>query len=416
MQLWRRKAQVFHHNQPGMRSVPDASFQSVRERRVPRVALLIETTRTYAREILGGVRRYVAAHGPWSTFIELRSLDSAPPPWLCTWDGDGIITRTFTREMSDLIDATGLPAVEIRSSRECGKRPFIGMDNARIGQAVARHFYDRGFRQFGVYSLRSEAFFEERVQNFITEVHRAGCSCSELPETSSEHIADWEGSQRQLKDWLGGLRKPVGIFAANDQLGVRLLDACQRSGIAVPEEVAIVGAENEETLCNFSSPPLTSVQFDGDSVGYSAAALLDRLMSGESPPFKPSLIAPKGIVIRRSSDEFVINDTLVASAARLIREEAAIGLNVEQLCRRLNVSRTTLDRRMKAALKRTPKEEISRVRFREVERLLRETNLTIDAIAAQTGFIHSHYLQAAFKLLHGCTPGAWRRRSDGLRH
>lgn len=380
---------------------------------VPRVALLIETTRTYAREILGGVSRYVAAHGPWSTFIELRSLDSAPPPWLSTWDGDGLITRTFTREMSELIDATGLPAVEIRSSRDQGRRPFIGMDNARIGQAVARHFHERGYRSFGVYSLRSEPFFEERVRNFIGAVEGAGCSCSELPETSSEHTADWEGSQRQLKAWLGGLPKPVAIFAANDQLGVRLLDVCQRSGIAVPEEVAVVGAENEETLCQFSNPPLTSVQFDGEGVGYAAAALLDRLMRGGVAPDRPVLIAPKGIVIRRSSDEFVINDALVATAARIIREEAADGLGVADLCRRLHVSRTTLDRRMKAALQRSPKEEINRVRFREVERLLRETDLTIEGIAAQTGFIHSHYLQAAFKLSHGCTPGAWRRQAGG---
>lgn len=407
MQLCRTKSQIFHHNRHRM----DRPLLQ----NVPRVALLIETTRTYAREILGGVSRYVAAHGPWSTFIELRSLDSAPPPWLSTWDGDGIITRTFTREMSDLVDATGLPAVEIRSSRECGRRPFIGMDNARIGQAVARHFHERGFRQFGVYSLRSEPFFEERVRNFIGAVEAAGCSCSELPETSSEHTADWEGSQRQLREWLGSLRKPVGIFAANDQLGVRLLDVCQRSGIAVPEEVAVVGAENEETLCHFSSPPLTSVQFDGGEVGYAAAALLDRMMRGGSPPVEPFLVAPKGIVIRRSSDEFVIHDALVASAARLIREEAARGLQVGDLCRRLNVSRATLDRRMKAALKRTPKEEISRIRFREVERLLRETDLTMDEVAAQTGFIHSHYLQAAFKLSHGCTPGVWRRQTGGRR-
>jgi LacI family transcriptional regulator len=208
---------------------------------------------------------------------------------------------------------------------------------------------------------------------------------------------------------LAKLPKPVGIYAANDQLGVRLLDACQRAGIAVPEEVAVVGTENEETLCAFATPPLSSVRFDGATVGYIAAQMLDRLMNGRAKPAAETLVPPKGIVVRASSDDLVINDRLVAQAARLIRENAAAGISVKDVCRTLGASRSTLERRMVAALKRTPKEEILRLRFREVERLLRDTALTIDAIAAQTGFAHSHYLQAAFKQRHGRTPGEFRR-------
>lgn len=377
--------------------------------RIPRVALLVETTRTYTRELLAGVRRYVAAHGPWSTFLELRALESSPPAWLRSWDGDGILTRTFTKETANLIAATGLPAVELRSTRFNTTLPSIGVDNHLMGRMVAEHFIERGYRQFGAYSLHTEAFFEERVRNFVSTVESHGCACSLLPETTSDSAADWEKSQARLIAWLSDLPKPVGIFAANDQLGVRLLDACQRAGIGVPEDVAVVGAENEEVLCGFAMPPLTSVRFDGHTVGYRAAELLDALMRGRSPRKRKILVPPKGIVVRASSDELVIHDRLVANAVRLIRENVGSGFNVDDLCRTLNASRSTLDRRMKAALKRTPKEEILRVRFREVRRLLRETDLTIDAIAAQTGFAHSHYLQAAFKEAHGLSPGRFRR-------
>ena len=379
-------------------------------RKVPRVALLVETTRTYTREVLGGVKRFIAAHGPWSTFLELRALDSAPPAWLRDWDGDGILTRTFTQEMADLISRTGLPAVELRATNLKGDRPFVGMDNASIGRSVAEHFFERGYRQFAAYSLRTERFFIERVQNFVRSVESYGCRCFELPETLSDSAADWEKSQDTLINWLSLLPKPVGIFAANDQLGVRLLDACQRAGVAVPEEVAVVGAENEETLCSFATPALTSVRFDGQTVGYKAAELLERLMSGNSVKQRETLIPPKGIIVRASSDELVINDRLVANAVRLIREDSNKGLNVDNLCQRLNVSRSTLDRRMKAALNRSPKEEISRIRFREVERLLIETDLTMETIAELTGFTHSHYLQAAFKQIYGETPGGFRSR------
>ena len=159
-------------------------------RKVPRVALLVETTRTYTRELLAGVKRFIAAHGPWSTFLELRALDSSPPAWLRDWDGDGILTRTFTQEMDHLISRTGLPAVELRATHLNVSRPFVGMDNASIGRSVAEHFFERGYRQFAAYSLRTERFFIERVQNFVWCIESYGCQCHELPEKLSDSVTD----------------------------------------------------------------------------------------------------------------------------------------------------------------------------------------------------------------------------------
>lgn len=380
--------------------------------RVPRVALLIETTRSYTREMLAGIRSYVAAHGPWSTYLELRALDSSPPTWLRNWDGDGILTRTFTAETAELVAATGLPAVELRSTNFTGDRPFVGCNNADIGSMVAEHFYERGYRHFAAYSLRSESFFSERARNFAEAVRGLGGTCAELPEENPERVPDWEESQSRLIAWLTGLPKPIGIFAGNDQLGVRLLEACQTAGLSVPEEVAVVGAENEETLCSFATPPLSSVRFDGHAVGYAAARMLGDMMRRRGKRPDDLLVPPKGIVVRASSGELVIRDRLVARAVALIRADATRGLDVNELCAKLRASRSTLDRRMKAELRRSPKDEILRMRFQEVERLLRETTLTIEDIAEQTGFAHSHYLQAAFKQRVGMTPGQYRREKS----
>lgn len=388
-------------------------------KRIPRVALLIETARSYTRDMLAGVRRYMAEHGPWSIFIELRASDSAPPVWLAQWEGDGLICRTFNERTARAVKACGLPVVETRSSHLCPEFPFVGMDNSLIGRTVAQHFLSRGYRNFAAYSLDTERFFEQRVQNFVTVLGEAGAVCPVLPGAEPESVRDWEKAQQRLIEWLRSLPKPVGVYAANDQLGFRVLDACQRAGLSVPEEVAVVGTENEETLCSLASPPMTSLRLDGHTVGYLAARNLDRMMRGEKPERMETLVPPRGMVVRASSDDLVIHDKLVQKAARLIREQVAAGINVDQLCAALHISRSSLERRMKEALGRTPKEEIQRQRFRMVERLLIETDLTVEAIASQTGFTHSHYLQAAFKKHHGMTPGQFRLQgysgsSDGL--
>lgn len=380
---------------------------------VKRVAILVETTRSYTRDLLAGVSRYLHSHGAWSTFLELRALESSVPPWLSGWDGDGILTRTHSSEMARAIKAAGVPTVELRSTKHTAGFPFIGMDNALIGQAVAEHFLNRGYRRFAAYTLDTEEFFRERVSKFVARVEATGNPCVTLPAQGESTPRDWESHQKQLMRWLESLPKPVGIFATNDQLAVRLLDACRRAAIAVPEEVAVVGCENEETLCEFASPALTSVRFDGLTVGWKAAERLDRIMRGDPDDGRPILVPPKGIEVRASSDEFVIEDPVALRAARLIRERAFSGLNIADLCAELGVSRSTLERRMKAALGRAPKDELLRVRFREVNRLLRATDLTIDLIAEQTGFTHAHYLQTAYRERFGITPGEFRRGGAG---
>ena len=315
--------------------------------------------------------------------------------------------------MAEAIAATGVPVVELRSTNHLKGTPFVGMDNALIGEAVAEHFLSRGYRRFAAYTLDTETYFEERVLNFVTRIKSLGRECRILPARGEATPEDWEQHQFQLIEWLATLMKPVAIFAANDQLAVHLLDACRRAGISVPEDVAVVGCENEVTLCEFASPTLTSVRFDGQTVGFRAAGLLDQLMSGITPDNTTILIPPKGIEVRSSSDEFVIEDPIVLQAVRLIRKQAFTGLTVGEICKTVGVSRSTLERRMKATLQRNPKEELLRVRFREVNRLLRNTNFTIDTISEMTGFSQAHYLQTAYRERHGKTPGAYRKENCG---
>ncbi len=377
----------------------------------PHVALLVETSRTYGRDILRGVHRWMQEHGPWSVFLELRGLDSSVPRWLRSWQGDGILTRTGSAAMDKAITATGLPAVELRASKLTHGRPFVGVDNHELGQMVARHLADNGFTTFAVFDIDTETYFEERRDGFRRFVEERGGVCHAYHAgRGGEHPTDWERHQAAVADWVTSLPKPIGILACTDQLGFWLLDACRRAGVAVPEEVAVVGVENDESLCQMAGPQLSSVAFDGDRVGYEAAALLDRLIRGEPQPSEPVVVPPRGIMTRQSSDIVAVADQEVAAAVRLIREHACHGLTVSEVVDRIGLSRTALERKMKAAINRTPGEEIVRVRFARVKALLEETDLTLAAIADRCGMEHPQYMAEAFKKRFGVTPGVFRRR------
>jgi LacI family transcriptional regulator len=208
------------------------------------------------------------------------------------------------------------------------------------------------------------------------------------------------------------LPKPAGVFAVNDQLGFWVLDAARRAGIAVPEELAVVGAENDNMLCETASPPLSSVRLRGQAVGHDAARLLDQWMSKQCVPKagEMHLHPPGDIFTRQSSDIVAVEDPRIAAALRFIRQHATESIDVPRVAREVALSRSVLERRMKSLIGRSPGEEIGRLRFAAVETLLAQTDLTLDAIAARCGFTHPQYMAEAFRKRSGMTPGEFRKR------
>ncbi|MDZ4821815.1 MAG: XylR family transcriptional regulator [Planctomycetota bacterium] len=392
------------------RPLDDFSLPTTSSQKIPHVVLLIETSRTYTRNLLRGVRRYISEHGPWSVYLEMRALDSRVPVWLSSWKGDGILCRSSSVEMVEAIRQTQIPTVELRSSRIQRGLPFVGVDNSAFGKLVADHFIERGLRNFACFELDVEQYFEDRRDSFVQYLASRGysCDCYRSPD-SCEQPTDWESQQCELADWLSKLPKPIGIMACNDQLGFWLLDACNRSGIMVPDEIAVVGAEDDESLCDFATPPMSSVHFPGAQIGYAAAALLDRLMAGEAPPSKPLLIAPYEIVVRKSSDTVAVDDPIVAQALRFIRKQARYGCGVEDVCLHVGVSRRTLERRMRAIVGRSPLEEIRSVKVDCVRQLVLETDLSLEKIAHLSGFSHAQDVIEAFRNRFHMTPGQFRR-------
>jgi len=378
-----------------------------------RVALIIETSRSYGRNLLRGVKRYAVEHGPWSLFTEIRDLESSPPLWLKQWNGDGILVRSGNEAIASAVKRVGVPAIELRSTRRAGIFPFVGVDNEITGRMVADHFLDRGFRHFAVYALDTEEFFTTRRESFMDAVQARGFRCVQFQQAGkSERPRQWELQQTRLARWLEGLPKPTGVLACTDQLGCWLLDACARAGIRVPDDIAVVGVENDEALTSLSSPPLSSVQLDGERIGYEAATQLDKLMNGYALKSHRTYIPPLAVVTRQSSDIIAVEDPLIAMALRIIRTQAEKGLTVDELLKQVPISRSSLERNCRKILGRTPNEEINHCRIARVCELLRETDLSLSVIADRTGFQSAQYLVCLFKKMRGLTPGQYRSQTS----
>jgi LacI family transcriptional regulator len=384
-----------------------------RVKRRPHVALLVETSLISGREILRGISRYVQEHGPWAIFHEPRSLGTTAPAWLKTWRGDGIIVRVQTQRIAEVVERTGLPAVDVLGVAPDSHIPLVHVDNAMIAQAAAGHFLERGLRHFGFCGFSEMNWVQQRRSAFEQALTAEGHSCKffRIPlHTRSD--SSWEAQQDRLAAWIQSLPKPVGIMACYDPVGQKVLEACRRAEAIVPDQVAVVGVDNDETVCDVCNPPLSSVMANHARVGYEAAALLDRLMRGAQPPKRACWIQPTGVSVRPSSDIVAVGDEDVAAALRLIHQQACSGLTVRDVVACVSVSHSTLKTRFQRILGRSIRDEMIHTQLKEAQRLLATTDLPLRTVAVKSGFHHQEYLGAVFRARLAKTPGQFRKEAQ----
>jgi LacI family transcriptional regulator len=373
-----------------------------------KVALLIETSNGYTRELLQGVRAWQREHEAWAIRLSEHGRGSAVPGWLHAWRGDGVIARVENQQIARALRATRLPVVDVSAALERAVFPRVATDSRAVTALASEHLRERGFRHFAycgdahfLWSVRRGMFFQQQLR-------KAGTTCAIFPQRPPRSGDSTEAEIAAIAAWLKKLPKPVGVLACYDIRGQQVLEACKLAGLAVPAEVGVMGVHNDELLCELCDPPLTSVIPNARRAGYEAAALLARMMAGKDVPNAEHLLPPLGIAARQSTDMVAVEDDAVAAAARYIRENASAGIGVEDVLHAVPMSRTLLERRFKRVLGRSPGEHISKVRIEHVKTLLATTSLTVGAIADRAGFKHAEYLSVAFRRATGQTPTKFR--------
>ena len=376
------------------------------------VALLIETSNAYARGLLEGIVAYLRENRAWSIYLPEHSRGDSPPPWLAGWEGDGIIARIENAAIARALARVDLPVVDVSAARLLPSLPWVETDNAAFARAAAEHLLERGFKHFGFCADGRFNWSLEREREFSRLVRAAGgtYSACDLPAESLGDAA--EPLVEHIGAWLASLPRPAGVMACYDSYGLQVLDACRRRGIAVPDEIAVIGVDNDELLCSLADPPLSSVIPNTHRMGYEAAALLDRMMAGEKIQALTHLIPPLGVATRPSTDTLAIDDRHVVQAIRFIRERACDGIGVDDVLRAVPQSRRQFERRFAKLVGRTPHAEILRVRMNRAKELLAGTDLPLEAVAERVGIEYSEYLSVVFKRETGVAPSRYRRENN----
>lgn len=380
-------------------------------RSLPRIALLVETASSWGARLVEGVAGYANAHGGWLFYLEPHGkfdVQSLPPDW----KGDGIIARVTSPLLAEEIAASRLPAVNVSWSRFGGRHmAHCTVDEESTGRLAGEHLLDRGLRSFGYCgSWRRPHHVDRLGPSFAARVREKGYPCSAFTSAVDLATLSWQEQLGELGKWLEGLTRPVGILTFDCLLGRQITEACRLCGLHVPDEVAVISSEYDELTSSISSPPLSGIDLAPRRVGYEAAAMLDRLLRGEANGEEDLRLPPEGVIVRRSTDLVALDDPEVAAALRFIRDHAHEAVYVTDVVNHIAISRRALEQRFRALLGRSPAAEIRRVHLERAKQLLRETDLSLAAVAVKSGFESAELLGRVFRREMHTTPSAYRRK------
>jgi len=376
----------------------------------PKVLIVMNASFGEGEAILGGIARFQSEHGAWDIFVDNEARAESSPEWIAGHPWHGVISRTTTPRLVDACAAKRLPLVDLNDCPAFPRVPKIRPDNHAVGHMAAEDLHERGYRHLYFCGYTDWPWSLERRDGFFEALSLLDCSAGEfsLPHGSGLRPADNARTVQQIAEWLKSLPLPAGIMAAHDLRGRQVLDAARQAGLVVPEELAVIGVNNEQVRCELAVPPLSSVATDTFRTGYLAAEELARRMRGELGIRDEVLVEPVKIVTRRSTDSLVIKDQAVSLALAIIRREACNGIKVEDVARQAATTRARLEHGFRFFLGRSPQAEIRRIRIARIKQLLTETDLPLKQIAVLTGFEHVEYLNVSFKRDVGETPGRFR--------
>lgn len=381
------------------------------------IALILDTNQAYDRKVVSGITRYMRQVGNWCLHMELDPKSKIPN--FSDWKGDGVIADLDDLDVYRVVSELDIPTVGIGGGYGFYPKfkdiPYVYTDNEKVVSLAYDHLRQKGYQQLafcGIEANQINGWAKERQIHF-----EKLCQENEvehfLYSEKSVSNQNWEENIDHIKEWIKNLPKPIGIMAANDMRAYHVLKACQSLDISVPDEIAVVGVDNDEMICTLSTPPLTSVIQGTDLLGFYAAEVLDKMIDGQSY-FDSLVVPPQGVAIRESSDGHIIDDELVTKAFKFIREHALHGIRVDRVADECHVSRSTLENHFKEKVGHSVHQEINRIQINKVKDLLMNDSMALKNICKVTGYSSPQYMSSKLKEATGLSPLQFRKKHRPL--
>ena len=385
--------------------------------KISQVAVLLETSHGISRQELHGILRYVRVYGPWSLLNNVGGTSDLKIPDTQHWKGDGIIGRVTSDAIADKIVDSGLPAVffnpgekYLAEGHPLSRYNRTQSDSGAIGRMAAEFYLGKDYDNFAfVGDVNNISWSQWRQEAFVERLQAAGKECHVYPQPSPEN-SSWEKERKILSGWLEQQPKPLSVFAANDYRARQVLNACLIAGISVPHEVAVLGVNNDELICNTTIPKLSSIALDAERAGYEAARMLDEKMHGINNEQQIFTYGPLGVIARESSETLYVKDNLVIQALEFIRINRGLIIRVGDVAEHLGVTRRWLEMRFRECLGRSVHDVIADVRMETVCAMLEETDLPFNSISEKCGFAYSTHLCSLFKRQFNMTMNEYRKK------
>jgi LacI family transcriptional regulator len=377
-------------------------------RKVSNVALLVETSREFGRGLLHGIARYSRLHGPWRFSWRPGSLDSPQPKWknMCI---HGAISRDIGNVRTNL--PQNIPVVFVQHNLE-DYRPYpaIVTDSEEISKLAVEHFFDRGFKNLAFCGFDEHVWSRKRGEFFRKHANEAGIEAKFYIRPSSKAKRAWKNEQNLVVEWLKALPKPIGLMCCNDDRALQVIEACVIAGLYVPDDVAVLGVDNDKLFCELSDPPISRISLNTEAAGYNAAKMLDSLMAGEQMKGQIIHVVGTHVVTRQSTDILAIQDADIVAALRFMRQNVGRNVQVEDVVRATMVSRRVLEKKFRSVLRRSLYREMRRIRAKYIVELLLSTDMSISEIAIKAGFDGVGHVARYFRKETGMGLRAYRRR------
>ncbi len=379
-----------------------------------KIILLSDFSEEYNKNLLRGITRYSKDHGPW-TFCKMPTYYRETIgiegilQWAKEWEADGIIGQFYNDEEVNKFTEANIPVIAVDFKERFTDIPNITGNYHQTGRLGADYFLKKGFKNFAFYGFNNIVWSRERAEGFEERIQEAGFDVHyyELKDSRSNDL--WYYKPSALSDWLKSLPKPIALMTCDDNQGHHITEAARHAGIRIPDDIAVLGVDNDETICHLSDPPLSSIETDSEKGGYEAARLMEQMIENKTCTGPDVVVKATQIVTRHSTDIFASKDKYIVTALKYIHGNLDKNLKVDQVLREVPLSRRSLEKRFIMTTGYPVYEYIYNQRIEKFTQKLLETDMTIFEIALELGLSDSKNIARQFKQIKGITPMEYRK-------